>query len=166
MNAFYQYSIGLALVVIGTACGVIPSEYRGEFRDSESGASLKLKGRKGVFQTADGRKIESKAKDLEFEKLAQAQGGIYVSSDPGSDSILEVYWVSPDVASRQEAAQLVWFRSEVIYTELNLKTKDKVNTLEFFHCREGTILLDLPTKRWQMGCPGNADYLRMQRVKD
>lgn len=156
----------VALAAIATGCGVIPSEYRGEFRDASSGASLELKGKKGEFRTSDGRTITAKAKDLEFEKLVQAEAGIYVSTDAGQKDVLEVYWVSPDGASRQEAAQMVWFRSEVFYTELNLNTKDKVKTLEFFHCREGSVLLDMPTKRWQVGCPDHPTYFKMERVKD
>ena len=154
----------LATILLATssACGVIPSEYRGKYQDS-NGARLELKSRKGVFQDASGRKIVAKADDLKFENLLKGEAGIYVSPNTVSGDKLELYWVNPAIETRQEAEGLVWFNSEIIYTLFDMNQKEKVSEIEFYHCGDGTVLLDTAQKLWQIGCPANPDFYRLVR---
>lgn len=153
------------IVMVGVGCGAVPSAYRGEFQDAAKGVRLELEARKGVFQDAQGKKIDSKASDLKFESLEKGIAGIYVSTSPVSENKLEVYWVNPDLSTRQEAAGLVWVSSEVIYTLFDLSQKDDVREIELSHCEKGTVLLDTLSQRYQIGCPAEIEFYKLTRVK-
>ncbi|MEK6704194.1 MAG: hypothetical protein AABZ06_00225 [Bdellovibrionota bacterium] len=158
--------IGLAIFsAAAIGCGVIPSAYRGKFQDNAKGAVLELKAGDGMLMLAGGSVMESKAKNLKFEQLMKGQQGIYVSENPAVDGALDVYWVNPDVTTKQQDGDLAWYKSEVVYTVLNVKVK-AVDEIELLRCQDGTILLDLPTKRWQVGCPANPEYYKFQRVSE
>ena len=156
----------LGAVVLSTAaCGKIPSAYQGDFADSAQGAKLTLGGDSGKLTTSDGRELEAKADDLTFDKLQEGSTGIYLSKNSANDQLTDVYWIAPNMATKQTGGGLVWFTSEVIYTIMDAKRSDKVPNIEFFHCKDGMVILDSNTKRFQLGCPAGPVRYNMVRTK-
>jgi hypothetical protein len=150
------------LAVASVGCGVIPSAYRGNFVDSNTGATLSLTGTSGVFQT-ESKTYTDKATDLKYENLLQGKPGIYVAMSPGDRNELEVYWLAPDFATAQQAAGIMWFQSDVIQTLVDRNQKQKVREIELTQCT-GTVMLDLVNKNWQVGCPADPTHYLMRRV--
>lgn len=156
-------TLSIAMTAVG--CGVIPSEYRGTFRDSASGTTLVLKAKGGVFTDAQGKSTKAKAQDLKFENLAKGQAGIYVSANSSDKNALEVFWIAPNMETRQEAVGVVWFQSEVIYSLLNMEQKGKASAIDIMRCEKGTVMLDMPNRRFEIGCGANPESFRLSRVK-
>lgn len=154
----------LAAVVLSTvACGKIPEAYRGKFQDTEKGATMELEASAGKLTLANGRVLEAKADDLSFDALAEGKSGIYVSANPADGRMMDVYWVNTNMATKQEVEGFVWYQSEVIYTLMDSKAKDKVPSIGFFHCTDGMVMLDRGAKRLQVGCPASPVTYRMIR---
>jgi hypothetical protein len=153
-----------------SACGKIPSSHQGDFVDAATGTKLKLGSGSGVLAFADGRVLESKAQDLKFEALLRAQTGIYIevpSSDSNSErNEADLFWIAPDLESRHEEAGLIWFDSEVLYSRISLKQKEKVKSIELFHCMKGSVILDTISKRFQIGCPVDPTQYRFKRIEN
>ncbi len=147
------------------ACGVIPHAYQGNFVDDATGAKLELKSGEGTLTTANGRVVPAKADRLTFEKLQKGEPGIYAQVNEDSKNLLEVYWIAPRPATRQEAGGLIWLETEALYTLMNLKEKDEIGNFEVSHCENGTVLLDPSTKRWQIGCPAGVLRYQFRRVQ-
>lgn len=156
----------IGVVVLSTvACGKIPSAYQGDFVDAAQGAKVSLGGDSGTLSTSDGRALEAKANDLNFDNLQEGKVGIYLSQNSANGNLTDVYWIAPNMATKQEAAGLVWFSSEVMYTIMDSKREDKVASIEFFHCKDGMVMLDTSTKRFQLGCPAGPLHYNMVRAK-
>lgn len=149
-----------AVVLTTVACGKIPEAYRGTFEDRDQGVKLTLGGGEGTLEsTRDGRKLEAKAEDLTFEGLTEGKPGIYVSTNPSNERMMDVYWVNPNLPTKQAVEGFVWYQSEVIYTIMDAKREEKVPNIQLIHCRDGMVMLDLATKRMQLGCPaGPVNY--------
>ena len=158
----------LALLVALSACGKIPSSHQGDFVDAPTGTKLKLGSGSGTLTFPDGRLLESKAQDLKFEALLKAQTGIYVEvpSEANPDrKEADLFWLSPNAESRREEAGLIWFDSEVLYSRIAMKEKEKVEAIDMFHCTNGSVLLDTVSKRFQIGCPVDPDEYHLKRVQ-
>ncbi len=78
---------------------------------------------------------------------------------------MDVFWLSPNLTSRQEGGGKVWFNAEVLYTILSSEAKDKVNEVSLFHCQDGQVQIDTVTKNMQMGCPAHPTTYRMIRTE-
>ena len=76
-----------------------------------------------------------------------------------------VYWLNPNAASKQVVEGFVWYQSEVIYTIMDAKREDKAPGFQLVHCRDGMVMLDMASKRMQLGCPAgpvNYNLVRLQ----
>jgi hypothetical protein len=156
-----------ALVLVAlSSCGKVPTAYRGAYIDQASGTKLELDGREGKWTEAGGREITAKADSLQFEALAQAKPGIYTRAVAGDDKLMELFWIVPDVASRQEVSGFAWFTAEIVYTRLQSDAKDPVPTLTVEHCRNGMLMLDLPTQTWSGGCGPEAVPMNFTRAAE
>jgi len=161
-----QCLLMVLVVLSAVACGKIPDAYQGNFEDTTQGASISLSGNGGVFTTSDGRKLESDATDLSFENLQEGKTGIYVNANSQDNKLLDIFWIAPNIASKQEGGGMVWFQSEVIYTLMDSKKENAVPNIEFFHCKDGTVMLDISTQKFQLGCPANPLHYNMLRKKE
>ncbi|MCM2323561.1 MAG: hypothetical protein NDJ90_09910 [Oligoflexia bacterium] len=149
----------LILAIAASACGKVPKGYNGDFVDATTGAKLTLKGSEGSLATSDGRVIEAKAQTLDFEALIEGKPGIYLRPLADDDSRMEVFWIFPQLETRKQEYDFVWVQAELLYSRFNAKQEEKVQQFKMIHCRDGMILLDLPTKTWNGGCPaGTIEY--------
>lgn len=140
---------GLSLAL--AACGKIPKSYQGDFQDTQSGVSLKLESDKGTLSTAT-HSVSAKADDLKFDALMKGQGGIFIRPSANDKKTMDVYWINPDVSTLQNQNGFVWYKSEVIYTEMDTR-EDKVNQIHLLHCLDGAVELDSQTQNVEVGCP-------------
>ena len=165
-NQLFALSFLVGLLSVASGCGVIPHAYQGKYVDDGNGVKLELKTSEGMLQLASGRTLQTKAENLSFDKLQQGIAGIYVILNPASKDILEIHWISPRAETRREEGGLIWFESEVLYSFLDLNSRDTVDSLALVHCENGTVLLDPPTKRWQIGCPAGALTYQLRRAQN
>ena len=150
-----------------SACGQsIPDAYRGSFVDSKTGARLQLDSGSGSYSEVSGRKLESKTAELAFVDLRKGQSGVYMRDLPANQNIAELYWVNPDLSTKQEAGGVEWFRAEVFYFRMDKTVKDRVNIIQTVHSLEGIVSLDVPTSQWQIGWPAGSDLLQFKRVSE
>jgi hypothetical protein len=82
----------------------------------------------------------------------------------GNDKIQEVFWIVPDVASKQSTPELVWYKSEFMYTRMNTDQKDPLPALQLEYCKDGWVMLAPSTQQLQGGCGANSVPLTMGRV--
>jgi len=158
--------LAMILGVFGlTACGKVPSGYKGTFTDSVSGTTIVLKGSKGIFKDSKGRQIETKSEDFSFENLLAGQSGIFIHDHPTSADKLEVFWLLPNAATKQQSGGLIWFESEILYTIFNKKVEGKLKDFDLVHCEAGTILLDPVVENFQIGCGAGEQTFHLVRVK-
>jgi hypothetical protein len=153
--------LGALVILLTTACGKIPKGYQGEYTDAASGATLKLEASEGTLKTSDGRELKGKAEDADFDALLQGKQAIYLSELKNNN--VDVFWLVPNMATRQESAGYVWFVSEVIYTQMNAKQEEKVGGINFFHCKDGHVMLNTATKEMNLGCPAGPAVFNMIR---
>ncbi|HAR41715.1 MAG TPA: hypothetical protein DCS07_03660 [Bdellovibrionales bacterium] len=148
-----------------TACGKVPSGYKGTFSDSSTGATVVLKGSKATFSDASGRKLEVKSIDFTYENLLLGRNGFFIHDHPSDLNLLEVFWLIPNAATRQDVGGLIWFESEIMYSLFQKETEDKLNAFDLVHCQAGTILLDPVRKNFQIGCGAGEQTHHLKRVK-
>jgi hypothetical protein len=154
-----------AVVLTTVACGKIPSAYQGTFVDQEHGVKITLGSSDGTIETsADGRKFEAKAEEYSFDVLVEGKAALYVGVNPANQNMSDVYWINPNMATKQSVEGFTWYQTEVIYTILDTKREDKVPSIQFFHCRDGMMMLDMATKRVQLGCPAGPKNYNVVRT--
>lgn len=165
-NALVKLVVWVLLSSGLSACGgVIPSPYRGSYVDSSTGTQLELQKEAGILSFTDGRVLHSSAEEMTFEQLKTLKTGIYVVREPkGQANLMDVYWISPKLETRSEAAGLLWLDAEVVFTTMRSDVEQEVQQLALMHCTQGRIMLDIPKTRWQAGCPAGATYFNMKRV--
>jgi len=156
----------LFAIVSLTNCGLVPSEYRGKYSDPQSGTTLVFNGSSGEFVGSRGKKFEMDMHEIDFKRVAQGNPGIFVTTPKEDENAMDVYWVIPNATSKKSAEGFIWFEAEVLYTQLNTKIEKEAQALKLFHCTDGTVMLDVPTERWQIGCPAGPSYYHMVRVED
>ncbi len=150
---FVKVMMAVAVALVAVGCGKIPSAYQGEFVDAASGVKLKLGGSDGELVFADGRKLEAKADDHKFENIKEGKPGIFLGQNTRNGNLVDIFWLNPNLTTRQEVEGFVWYTSEVLYTIVDSKREDKVPSVQFFHCTDGQVMLDMTTQQMQMGCP-------------
>ncbi len=162
----FKNTLALIAVVFTTvACGSkIPSAYQGNFADSKAGVKLALTDSKATMTFSDGRVLTGDAADLKYADLLAGKAGVFVRANAADASEQDVFWVNPNVATKQAQEGMVWYTSEVIYTLMNVQAKDKVPNIQFFHCLDGQILLDSTNQSFQLGCPAGPDNYNAVRV--
>jgi len=146
-----------------SACGNIPEAYRGKFHDMATGADLTLESNKGTMVLSATRALQADASKLDFDSLVEGKPGIYVRPLEDNKDVIEVFWIYPRKETRHEDSGFVWEDAEVIYARMDTKAKDKVQQLKMMHCEDGQIMLDLPSKWWNGGCPASSttfDFVR------
>ena len=77
---------------------------------------------------------------------------------------MEIFWLVPNMASRQEQSGFAWVNAEVLYSRMNLKQQDKIQNLKMIHCENGLLELDLLNQSWNGGCPATEDEYDLVRV--
>lgn len=155
-----------SVILLAQACGdEVPKSFRGNFQDNDSGTTLTLKASSGTFDTGEGRILSASRSDLGFEDLLAGKPGIYTRFNPVNQKIYEVYWIQANEGTRDRGGDLEWFDAEILYFHMNIENEGPVEVIELIHAEEGTVMLDLKKKRWQMGWPADAPLLQMRRVK-
>lgn len=159
-------AVALAAVALAfSSCGKIPEGYRGKFRDTATGTQVTLNMASGALAFPSGRLIESDASDADFEDLLESKPGIYVRPHAEKPDLVEVFWFNPKPQTRKEESGFVWLEAEVLYSRMNSKDEDKVQQFKMIHCENGMVLLDLPSKTWNGGCPADPieyDFVRQE----
>lgn len=163
LQSISQMALVAVVVALG-ACGEIPSAYRGYFRDNRNSTSLKMKANKGVL-TSPNEIIESKARALEFKHLLAGEAGIYVRANPTNEKLLDVFWIKPNMNTRQAAGGMVWYETDVYYSLFDARLKDKVSTIRLLHSGQGTVMLEEATELWQVGWPANPMEYEFTRIQ-
>lgn len=164
MKSNFKLSLmGIIFALALSACGKIPEAYQGNFIDAATGTKLSLEASAGQINTTEGRVIKSDANDLDFDSLVKGKPGIYVRTTTNSNKI-EVFWLLPNVATKKQEAEFAWMEAEVFYTRMNIKANDKAQQIKMLHCTNGMILLDMPTKSWNGGCPAESQELDFRRT--
>lgn len=154
-----------AIVLVAlSSCGKIPSGYQGTFVDKPSGAKLVLDSSSGKYTETSGREISADADSLQYDALAQAKAGLYTRTMAGNDQMMELFWIVPDPASRQENSGFVWYNAEILYTRMPTEAKDQVASISVEHCKSGTIMLDTPSQTWNGGCGADTVPMQFSRV--
>ncbi len=154
--------LGAAVILLTTACGKIPKAYQGDFVDAATGTTLKLESNEGTLKAADGTELKGKAEDADFDALLDGKPAIYLSTLPGNN--VDVFWVVPNLSTRQEREGRVWYVSDIIYMQMNSKQESQVNNLTMFRCKNGQVSLDKSTKEFVPGCPAAPQYFNMVRA--
>ena len=152
-NKLLNTVFGLFALLMFTACGKIRSAYQGDFTDQATSAKLTLGGSGGSLMLSSGREIKGSTADVKYEKLVASEPGIYVRPSQSNSDVVEIFWLQQNKESRKEEASFVWQESEILYTRMNTKLKDKVQQLKMVHCEKGLLELDLANKTWNGGCP-------------
>jgi hypothetical protein len=156
-----------AFAGLAMGCENLPSAYQGDFVDLASGAKLTLNGGDGVLHLADGRKLESRRDQFKFKNLKEGRPGIFVGRNTRNESLMDIFWVNPNLATREEVEGFVWFQSEILYTIADTRLKDKVSSVQFIHCTDGQMTLDATTRKLQLGCPAGAkNYMFVRKSGD
>ncbi|MFN7683843.1 MAG: hypothetical protein ACK5QT_00315 [Oligoflexia bacterium] len=170
-----QILSAVILVLAGTACGKIPSEYRGKFGETSGEVLLELQSqggvwtRKGALPNGENEVREFEAKALEFESLARGEAGIYLRSidaGAGSDEELEVFWVDPDRSSLRDDYGFISMRARVIYTRILASPKSEVQSLTIRVCESGQVLVDRVSRSFNGGCPGDSRLVTLSRIRE
>ncbi len=159
-------SICLLSLLMG-ACGKIPKAYRGSFVDASTGSRLDLEASGGSLTTPEGRVQSLKAQAIALEELAQGKPGLYVQALGKNSDTLEIFWISPEVHTRQEEFGLVFMSAEILYTQMDSSKKDQVSQIRARHCVNGQLSVDLTSKSFNGGCPGDSrlmDFVRSDRA--
>ncbi len=188
MKHLQRSLIVVALMVFMVACNIsIPSGFRGDFVDQTRGVSIHLESSKAQI-VKEGRVIDGQAVEVDVAKMALGQPGIYLRDNPTNKNIVEMYWINPNAATRQEAAGVVWFESEVIYARFEKKmmaqasdrwvatgerganasrfiSGSKVGEFSMVHVMNGQLGVDVVTKTWQVGWPEKPQTYRFSRTK-
>lgn len=144
------------------SCNDVPSEYRGTFIDQPSGTQLTLGSSDATLNSA-GRALKADVDSVDLNDLAAGKPGLYTRASQSNENVIELIWVIPDVASRKENSNFVWFKAEFLYLRMNSEEKNPVQSVQVEHCTDGDLMLDLPTKNWNGGCPENTQVMTMQR---
>lgn len=157
--------IGILLALALSACGKIPSAYQGKYLDAATGTKLSLEGNAGLLNLNSGRQVKGDATALEFQALVEGKPGIYLRSMSEDKNSIEVFFLFPRKETRKEEAGFVWLQAELLYSRMNANQKDKVQQLKMIHCEDGLLMLDMPSKTWNGGCPTGAtqyDFVRSE----
>jgi hypothetical protein len=152
--------------ILLSACGKVPSKYRGNFVDATTGARLTLDKRGGTLTLASGRSVSAKAVSVDFESIAQGKPGIYTTLDEQDPNYLKMYWIFPDLSTRKENNGFVWTSAEILWTRISMNADQNVNEVWLQYCDStvGYVEVDLTQKLWNGGCPAGAMVLDMRRV--
>lgn len=165
MKSIYQLIVFI-LVLALQACGnQVPGGFRGQYVDASTGATLELNAQSGTFVTPQGRSIAGSRLELGFTELQKGKPGLYMRPNPINKDIIEVFWLEPRMETLQEAGQMQWFESTVIYLRLPAKTTEKQEQINLVYTEIGTVMLDVPTRQWQVGWPADALILDMRKRK-
>jgi hypothetical protein len=119
----------------------------------------------GKYTETGGREISAEADSLQFDALTQAKAGLYTRPVAGNDKMMELFWIVPDVASRQENSGFVWFNSEILYTRMATEAKDPVAAIQVEHCKNGVLMLDVASQTWNGGCGADTVPMTFTRAK-
>ena len=160
MKKSIKLSLLGALVALAlSACGKIPDNYQCSFTDNATGTKLTLGGSEGALRLNTGRELKASADNLQFEALLEGKPGIYIRPAAINPDIIEIFWFQQRKTTRKTEAEFTWEESEVLYSRMDSKLKEKVNNFKMIHCENGMLMLDLSTKTWNGGCPaGKREY--------
>lgn len=156
---------GILLAAALSACGKVPEGYQGKYQDTATGAKLTLESTSGAINLSSGREIKGDFSKLEFDGLIEGKPGIYLRTLSTDDKMNEVFFLFPRKETRKEEAGFVWLNAEILYSRMSADQKEKVQQLKMIHCEDGVLMLDLPTKTWNGGCPTGAtqyDFVRKE----
>lgn len=164
--------LGLLMALALSACGKIPEAYRGDFQDAATGTKLKLESNAGilnVISAAGTREIKGEADDkMEFQSLVEGKPGVYLRVSDQHPDEMEVFFLFPRKETRKQEYDFAWIEAEILYTRMDPKREEKVQQFKMIHCEDGLLMLDLPTKSWNGGCPAGAteyDFVRTSEKK-
>ncbi len=158
----------LTVNMLISCAGNIPNKYQGSFEDKKNGLTLKFTMSSGTLEFKEiDRIISSSSVALSFKKLQIGAPGIYINHNAQNKKIIEVYWIFPDLETIGQEHDLVWYDAEVIHGVFdNTIVGSEALVIELAHCKKGSVMLDLITENWQVGCPESPLNYRFIRVDD
>ena len=133
------------------ACGNIPSAYRGHFED-DSGVKLDVY-QNSVRLEIEGKLILGEAHPITYEQLLEGKPGFYIDLKNENDTLSDVYWVTPHLETRIEAAGLIFYTTDIVYLQIDLKQSERVHSIHLLHADMGVMMLDRAQKSWHAGWP-------------
>lgn len=158
--------VGLFSVLALSACGKngtgIPKPYQGTFVDASNTTTMTIQKDSAALVTPD-TNISAKVQKLSYDKLIGGQSGFFLRQKVGTN-LIEVFWITPDTTSRNEAGGIIYFTSDIVYIQLDPTVKDKVQLLTVIHSKAGSVMLDTVTKTWQAGWPAEVQELSLMRA--
>ena len=142
-----------------------PTQYRASFVDAQTGARLDIAKNQATLTTPTAKVVSKSLTAESYDALSKAKSAAYMIDIKGDDlNIDEIYWVTPDPASKKQYGDLVVFNSDVIYYRMDTKPKQDVQEIDLLHSKSGTVMLNLSTKTWQVGWPSDREQFHLQRV--
>jgi hypothetical protein len=160
----FQWILTVTLALALGACGAIPSAYRGNYQGS-NGALLKLGGTKGTMTKSNSEVLASKVRPLAYADLEKGLPGIYVQPNPTNPKLLDIFWLRPKLETKQSQAGITWYTTEIYYSLFDANQKAKLESVRLIYSNEGTVMLDGPTKTWQVGWPPSPRQVVFTRIK-
>lgn len=155
----------LAAVILG-ACGAdndnIPKAYQGTFQ-GQNGEMLILSGSKAQL-SIEGKTLSANVAPLSYKTLLVGQPGFYIYQENKDDKVLDVYWITPNVATKKEEGGIVYYTTDIVYTQIDLNQKNAVQSVTIVHSDVGTVMLDSQSKEWQAGWPEHSETSNLVRV--
>src|SRR4051812_43439786 len=116
----------LAAIALG-ACGSdgsVPKAYQGTFR-GQNGETLVLTGSKAQL-SIDGKTLSADVAPIDYKKLLAGQPGFYIYQEDKNDKLLDVYWITPNIATKKSEGGIVYYTTDVVYTQIDLNQKSAV----------------------------------------
>ena len=141
--------------------GSVPDAYRGTFQNS-SGVQLTLSDSNATLQV-NGKTIQGAVAPIDYNKLSQGQAGYYIDQIK-NDSVMDVYWITPNASTRQENGGLIYYTTDIVYMKIDLNQKNPVPAITLVHAADGEVMIDTQSKTWQAGWPAHADQYDLVRA--
>lgn len=155
----------VALAGCGDDNDNVPKTYQGTFQgqSDQGGVSLTLTGSDASL-SIEGKTLKGPVNPIDYDKLLNAQAGFYIYQENDKDKVMDVYWVTPDAASKKEAGGLIYYTTDIVYMQIDLNLKDAAPSVTIVHADQGTVMLDTATKKWEAGWPAHATEVTLVRA--
>jgi hypothetical protein len=144
----------LLLIALPASGGEIPKGYRGVYASIDKRIRMELKESKatldisGILYRAD---VEREDSAKIYEQLSKGRPYVYIQNPARGQNVLDVFWVTPELATQKAVGGLVAYRAHVLYMRLNREQPSDVPSIKIVFSKDGMVLLDAMTRRWQVG---------------
>ena len=159
-NKYLLAMLALAL----TGCDGLPDAYRGVFMNKSAGIRVTLNSQDADIEFRGKKLVNYSAEEMKFETASSGRAGIFIRKNEG-DSMVDVYHIVPNRASKKNEFDFVTVQADLMYTQLDSRKKGQAKEITVVRCK-GIISLDWTTKDYELGCPAGAETIVLTRVKE